>query len=89
MPNYTITLSSAEDKALAYVAASQQEWMDNAVHTRCRIAIEELVKICVEKCLETNTQVPNSKDAMVELAFEMGWVLTGAQRNEQELTPGA
>jgi hypothetical protein len=73
--NYTITLSNAEDLALSYVAYSQQEWIDNAVHERCRIAIDEIVKICVEKCLETGTPIPSSKDAMVELAFEKGWVV--------------
>ncbi len=49
--NYTVTLSDAEDKALSYVAYSQQDWIDNAVHERCRIAIDDIVKICVEKCL--------------------------------------
>jgi hypothetical protein len=83
MPNYTITLSSAEDKALSYVAYSQQEWVDNAVHERCRIAIEDIVKICVEKCLETNTQIPGSKDSMVELAFEQGWIKSAAQRTAE------
>lgn len=78
--DYTVTLSSAEDKALSYVAFSQQDWIENAVHERARVAIEEVVKICVEKCLETNTQIPSSKDAMVELAFEQGWVITAAAK---------
>ena len=81
--NYTVTLSQAEDKALSWAAASQQAWIDNAVHERCRTAIEVIVKICVEKCLETNTPVPGSKDAMVDLAFEQGWVKTVAQINEE------
>jgi hypothetical protein len=42
---YTITLTEAEDKALSYVALSQQDWIDNAVHERCRVAIDEIVKI--------------------------------------------
>ena len=72
--DYTVTLTQAEDKALSWAAVSQQAWIDNAAHERCRIAIEEIVKICVEKCLETNTPIPGSKDAMVELAFDQGWV---------------
>ena len=82
MVNYTITLTDAEDKALLYVT-SQQEWIDNAVHERCRIAIEEIVAVTVQKCLETNTQIPNSKDAMVELAFAQGWVKSAAQRQAE------
>ena len=81
--NYTVTLSQAEDKALSWAAFSQQAWIDNAVHERCRTAIEVIVKICVEKCLETNTPVPGSKDAMVDLAFEQGWVKTVVQVNEE------
>ena len=81
--DYTITLSAAEDKALSYAAVSQQDWIDNAVHERCRLAIDEIVQITVAKCLETNTQIPGSKDAMVDLAFAQGWVKTAAERQEE------
>lgn len=83
MTTYIVTLSAAEDAALSYAAASQQEWINNAVHERCRIAIEEIVNITVQKCLETNIQIPNSKDDMVTLAFEQGWVISGAQRKTE------
>ena len=83
MTTYTIELSAAEDAALSYVALSQQDWIDNVVHERARIAIEELVAITVEKCLETNTPIPGSKDAMVELAFENGWVKSAADRQAE------
>jgi hypothetical protein len=76
---YTITLSEAENMALSYVAQSQEEWINNAVHERCRVAIDEIVKICVEKCLETGIQIPNTKDQMVILAFEQEWVKGGIQ----------
>ena len=83
MVNYTITLTEAENKALSYAALAQQEWIDNAVHERCRIAIEEIVALTVKKCLETNTAIPGTKDAMVDLAFEQGWVKTAAQRQAE------
>jgi len=81
--NYTITLSVAEDKALSFAAFSQQDWIDNAVHERCRIAIDEIAKICFEQCLANNIQIPGSKDEMVDLAFANGWVLTAADRQAQ------
>jgi superoxide dismutase len=43
MTTYTITLSAAEDKALGFVAVSQNEWIQNAVKERCRLAIEEII----------------------------------------------
>lgn len=82
---YTITLTQAENDALSFVAYSQQDWIDNAVHERCRIAIEEIVALTVQKCLDTDTQIPGSKDAMVELAFQQGWIKTAAQRQAEAL----
>lgn len=83
MTDYTVTLTAAEDKALSYSAVSQQDWIDNAVHERARIAIEEIVQLTVQKCLETNTQVPGTKDDIVILAFSKGWVKTAADRSAE------
>jgi len=71
---YTITLSDAENIALGYAAASQQEWIDNAVHERCRIAIDEIVALSVEQCLAQGIQLPGSKDEIVLLAKTQGWL---------------
>ena len=83
MTTYTVTLSSAEDLALRYVSLSADDWIQNAIHERCRIAIDEIVATTVQKCLDNNIQIPGSKDAMVELAFAQGWVLTAEARNQQ------
>jgi len=77
--NYTITLSNAEDLALSHVALNQQEWINNAVHERCRIAMDEIMQFTIQKCFETNTQIPNSKDEIVVLAFNQGWLLPASQ----------
>ena len=81
--NYIIALTAAEDAAMSYAAFSQNDWIQNAVHERARIAIEEIVGITVQKCLDTGTQIPGSKDAMVALAFAQGWVKTAAQRQAE------
>lgn len=80
---YTVTLTRAEYLAFTYLSLSPQDWIDNAVHTRASRAIDEIVQVSVEKCLENNIQVPGSKDEIVELAFEKGWVLTASQVNQQ------
>ncbi len=74
IPNTVYTPSGAQ----AFKKAGQ--WIDNAVHERCRVSIDEICQICVEKCLETGTQIPGSKDAMVNLAFQMGWVVAAKDR---------
>lgn len=80
---YTVTLTAAEDKALAAVAFSQQDWIDNAVKERCRLAIEEIVGLVVQKCLESGVSIPGSKDEMVELAYAQGWVKSAADRQAE------
>lgn len=79
MTTYTITYTEAENLAMSHIALSVDDWIQNAAHERARIAIEDIVKITVEKCLETNTQIPGSKDEMVLLAFQQGWVKSSEQ----------
>lgn len=65
---YTITLSDAEDKALGYVAYSQQDWIDNAVHERCRNAIDEIVNAEVQRKLTAGETISGSKEDIVVAA---------------------
>jgi hypothetical protein len=77
MTTYTITLSDAEDKALHVVALSAQDWIDNAVHERCRIAIDEIVNAEVQRKLAAGESITGSKDDIVMAAD----VESAAERN--------
>lgn len=68
MKTYTITLTDAEDKALGVIAFSQQDWIDNAVHNRCRIAIEEIVAAEVQRKLASGEPITGSKEDIVMAA---------------------
>ena len=68
MAQYTITLSDAEDKALGVVAYSQNDWIQNAVHERCRIAIEEIVAAEVQRKLAAGESITGSKEDIVNAA---------------------
>ena len=68
MTTYTITLSDAEDKALGVVAYSQNDWIQNAVKERCRIAIEEIVAAEVQRKLAAGESITGSKDDIVMTA---------------------
>ena len=68
MTTYTITLSDAENKALGVAALSQQDWIDNAVKERCRIAIEEIVAAEVQRKLAAGESITGSKDDIVMAA---------------------
>jgi hypothetical protein len=63
--NYTITLSDAENKALAHVAVSPQDWINNVVHERCRIAIENIVAAEVERITAIGGTISGTKEDIV------------------------
>jgi hypothetical protein len=68
MTTYTITLSDAENKALGFVAFSQQEWINNVIHERCRVAIEEIVAAEVQRKLAANETISGTKEDIVNAA---------------------
>ena len=68
MATYTITLSDAEDKALGVVALSQQDWIDNAVHERCRVAMDAIIASEVQRLLDAGESITGSKDDIVMAA---------------------
>jgi hypothetical protein len=72
-----------------YVALSADEWIQNAAHERARLAIDEIVKIAVDKYLEAGQSIPGSKDEIVAAAFTNGWVKTAEQRNSEIVAPSS
>lgn len=88
MAQYTITLTDAEDKALHVFAASAQEWLNNAAHERCRIAIDEIVAAEVKKKLDAGETISGSRDdivmaAQVETAAEKSARLLAEMQAQQ------
>ena len=65
---YTITLSAAQDKALSVVAIDQQDWIENAIFERCRIAIENIVASEVQRKLAANETISGTKEDIVNAA---------------------
>ena len=77
MAQYTIILSNAENKALGAVAFSQDDWIQNAIHERCRIAIDEIVAAEVKRKLAAGEPITGSKDDIVMAAQ----IESAAERN--------
>lgn len=65
---FTITLTDAENKALGVVALDQNDWIQNAVHERCRIAIDEIVAAEVQRKLTAGEPITGTKDDIVMAA---------------------
>jgi hypothetical protein len=62
-----VTLSPVQLKALAYVAYSPEEWIQNVVKARCDSAIQEVAKREVQRMMEDPnvTSIPADKEAIV------------------------
>ena len=81
MTTYTITLSDAENKALGVVALSQNDWIQNAVKERCRIAIEEIVAAEVERITAIGGTISGTKEDIVNAAN----VKTAVERQAEQI----
>ena len=79
----TIELTDTQFKGLEYAALSPQEWADNAVTERCRIANDEIVDITVKHCLDNGIQVPATRELIVTYAFDNDIVKTAAVRQAE------
>ena len=64
---YTIALTDAQVKAMEYIAVSVQDWADNALQNRARIAMDEIYNEEVARMTAdpTITSIPADKEAVV------------------------
>ena len=88
MPNITITLTDTQFKGLEYAAFSPQDWAENAVTERCRIANDEIVDLTVKHCLDNGIQVPATREAIVQYAFDNDIVKTATVRQAEAEAAG-
>jgi len=85
MTTYTITLTDAEDKALGFIAVSQNEWIQNVIQERCRIAIEEIVASEVDRITAIGGSISGTKEDIVNAAP----IKSAAQRQAEFLARSA
>jgi hypothetical protein len=90
MATLSVEITDTELKAMEYIAVSPQDWADNAVLNRARIATEEIVGIYTARALDEGVQIPATRELIVADAFTRGWVQTAAEvqaASEAEETP--
>jgi len=80
MPDYTITLTDAEDKALAHDCVSPQQWIENAIKTKCRKVIKRVVESEITRIRNQGGTVSGTDDEIVMAAN----LETGAERLARE-----
>ena len=64
---YTVTLTSSENKAMEHIAYSVQDWIDNSIHNRARLATDEIYNKEVERMTADPSveSIPADKDQVV------------------------
>lgn len=78
MPDITVTLTDTELKCLEYAAASPQDWADNALTNRARIAKDEIIALLVAHCNANSVALAVGEDKQVAQAFDLGVVSAAA-----------
>ena len=76
MAEIKVTVSDTQVKCLEYVTYSVQDWCDNAIHNRARIAQEEIIAKLVEHCNSNSIAIANGTDAQVTQAYDLKLVDT-------------
>ena len=71
MAEIKVTVSDTQVKCLEYASYSVQDWCDNAIHNRARIAQDEIIAKLVEHCNANSIALAVGTDAQVAQAFEL------------------
>jgi hypothetical protein len=83
MPDIIITLTDTQYKGLQYAAADPQDWADNALTNRARIANDEIISMYTNRALDEGVAIPATRELIVADAFTRGWAKTAAQINAE------
>ena len=71
MADITIKLSDTQTKCLEYVSYSVQDWCDNSIHNRARIAQEEIIAKLVAHCNANSIAIATGVDAQIAQAYTL------------------
>ena len=76
MAEIKVTVTDTQVKCLEYVAYSVQDWCDNAIHNRARIAQEEIIAKLVAHCNANGVAIATGVDAQITQAYDLNVVDT-------------
>ena len=71
MAEIKVTVSDTQVKCLEYAAYSVQDWCDNAIHNRARVAQEQIIAKLVAHCNEKGIAIATGADAQVTQAYTL------------------
>ena len=71
MAEIKVTVTDTQVKCLEYAAYSVQDWCDNAIHNRARIAQEEIIAKLVAHCNANDVAIATGVDAQITQAYTL------------------
>ena len=71
MAEIKVTVTDTQVKCLEYTAYSVQDWSDNVIHNRARIAQDEIIAKLVEHCNANSIALAVGTDAQVTQAYTL------------------
>ena len=71
MAEIKVTVSDTQVKCLEYAAYSVQDWCDNVIHNRAKIAQDEIIAKLVTHCNENSIAIATGVDAQVTQAYTL------------------
>ena len=87
MAEIKVNVSDTQVKCLEYAALSVQEWCDNAIHNRARVAQDEIIAKLVEHCNANSIALAVGTDAQVAQAYELKVVDTAKNVSDNQEPP--
>mgnify|MGYP001358541544 CR=1 FL=1 len=71
MTDIIVKLTDTQIKCLEYASYSVQDWCDNAIHNRARIAQEEIIAALVAHCNANSIAIATGIDAQITQAYTL------------------
>ena len=87
MAEIKVTVTDTQMKCLEHIAYSVQDWCDNAIHNRARIAQDEIIAALVAHCNANSIALAVGTDKQVAQAFELKVVDTAKNVHDNLETP--
>jgi hypothetical protein len=84
MANITVSVTDTQMKCLEYAAHTVQDWCDNTIHNRARLAQDEIVAKLVEHCNANGVAIAVGVDAQVTQAYTLKLVDTAKNVQDAE-----
>ena len=73
--SYTVGITTGEYKALQYVMINQQDWIENAIKNRARIASDEIINLYTQYKINKGEAITAiGTTAVIEAAYAEGVV---------------